>query len=76
MASVIDLIVSRRSDNEIDTGTCERTRHGTVRYMAPEVLMQACYTKSFDGYKASDVYGFALVMWEIINRTDVSGKSQ
>ena len=48
-------------------------RQGTHRYMAPEVIMQSYHPDSFDAYKASDVYSFSLVMWEIANRTMIKG---
>ena len=50
-------------------------RQGTIRYMSPEVLNETLPVEYFDAYKASDVYGFALVMWEIINTTIIDGKS-
>ncbi|CAD5218654.1 unnamed protein product [Bursaphelenchus okinawaensis] len=41
---------------------------GTKRYMAPEILNNALNVKHFDEFKMADIYSFALVIWEIINR--------
>nr|CAB3225938.1 TGFbeta receptor-Ib [Phallusia mammillata] len=61
-----------RAVDKVDVGTYDRSRRqGTIRYMAPEVLAQRYHFDSFEAYTASDVYSFALVMWEILNRTDV-----
>ena len=42
--------------------------------MAPEVLDESYNRELFDHYKAIDVYGYALVMWEILNRTEIPGE--
>nr|NP_001071968.1 transforming growth factor beta receptor [Ciona intestinalis]BAE06726.1 transforming growth factor beta receptor [Ciona intestinalis] len=63
-----------RLHETIDVGKHDRSRRqGTKRYMSPEVLAQSFHPDSFEAYKASDVYSFALVLWEIINRTEVNG---
>jgi len=47
------------------------TRVGTKRYMSPEVLDFSIIEKSKDieSFKRSDMYSFALVMWEILRKT-------
>lgn len=44
------------------------TRVGTRRYMSPEALDQTLDTKSFEAFKMADMYGLALVLWEICRR--------
>lgn len=48
-------------------------RVGTKRYMAPEVLDESINEHSFESYKQADMYSFALVLWEIINRCSTNG---
>ncbi|XP_076814342.1 bone morphogenetic protein receptor type-1B-like [Clavelina lepadiformis] len=63
-----------RSQGKVDIGSYDRSRRqGTKRYMAPEVLAQTYRPDSFEAYIFADVYSFALVMWEIANRTIVKG---
>jgi len=63
-----------RQQGRINFGSYETSRRrGTIRYMAPEVITQSFHPDSFEPYKAADAYGFALVMWEIANRTRVKG---
>ena len=47
------------------------TRVGTKRYMSPEVLDFSIIEKSKDieSFKRSDMYSFALVVWEILRKT-------
>ncbi|CAD5226062.1 unnamed protein product [Bursaphelenchus xylophilus] len=45
---------------------------GTKRYMAPEILNNSLNVRNFDEFKMADVYSFALVIWEIINRIQTS----
>ena len=51
----------------------ENYRVGTKRYMAPEVLSLKTDDKdknpTFESYKKADVYSWALVMWEVVRRT-------
>jgi serine/threonine protein kinase len=58
------------SSKHVDTGDlqAENIRVGTKRYMAPEVLDGSLPVTDFESYKRSDVYAFALVMWEILRR--------
>ncbi|XP_013775412.1 bone morphogenetic protein receptor type-1B-like [Limulus polyphemus] len=49
--------------NEIDIAANKRV--GTKRYMAPEVISETINTSHFDSYRMSDMYSFALVLWEI-----------
>lgn len=51
------------------------TRVGTKRYMAPEVLSETLRTDRFDDFKMADMYSMALVMWEILIRIEIDGKS-
>ncbi|CAK9295947.1 unnamed protein product [Gordionus sp. m RMFG-2023] len=40
---------------------------GTHRYMSPEILSETLDRLNFESFKMSDVYSFALVLWEIIS---------
>ena len=63
-----------RETGRVDIASYEKSRRqGTRRYMAPEVITQSYHPDSFAAYKAADVYSFALVMWEIANRTSIKG---
>ena len=45
---------------------------GTKRYMSPEVLDDSIRKKTtFQAFCNADVYSFALVIWEVLHRTDV-----
>ena len=47
-------------------------RVGTKRYMSPEILDGSIENnKTFESYKRADVYAFALVMWEVLKRTQI-----
>eukprot|EP00095_Tigriopus_kingsejongensis_P003156 maker-scaffold791_size96783-snap-gene-0.30 protein:Tk03156 transcript:maker-scaffold791_size96783-snap-gene-0.30-mRNA-1 annotation:"activin receptor type-1" len=51
----------------------ENTRVGTKRYMSPEVLDMSISEKTtFEAFRQSDVYSLALVMWEVLRRTDLN----
>lgn len=60
--------VINMADGTIYRGHPHDLRVGTKRYMAPEVLVQSMDPNKFSSYAMSDVYQFALVMWEICNR--------
>nr|BAA82606.1 sALK-6 [Ephydatia fluviatilis] len=45
---------------------------GTSRYMAPEVL-EGCVNFSMEDCLKLDIYAFALILWEMASRTDVTG---
>lgn len=64
---------SSREDGKgrLDKGHYTRGKQGTKRYMSPEILNGKLDEGSFDAFKASDVYSFALVLWEILNCTSV-----
>ncbi|ESN96502.1 hypothetical protein HELRODRAFT_107560 [Helobdella robusta] len=49
---------------------------GTRRYMSPEVLDGSIDCERFDSFKKSDVYSFALVMWETARRCCVDDKCE
>jgi len=66
-----------KMQGKVDMGSYDQSRRkGTIRYMSPEVLNETMPVEYFDAYKASDVYGFALVMWEIINATVIDGQCE
>jgi serine/threonine protein kinase len=46
----------------------ENSRVGTQRYMAPEVLNETLNKRSFESFKAADIYALGLVYWEILRR--------
>ncbi|GMT24928.1 hypothetical protein PFISCL1PPCAC_16225, partial [Pristionchus fissidentatus] len=52
-------------------------KSGTVRYNSPEVLLdQLTHQTDFEHYRSSDMYSFALIMWECARRTHaVFGKT-
>jgi serine/threonine protein kinase len=45
------------------------TRIGTRRYLAPEILENRLNLLDFEAVKATDIYSFGLVLWEILRRT-------
>lgn len=54
-------------------GISENLRQGTKRFMSPEVLDESLHTDNFEAFKQSDMYSFALVLWEIARRTTAYG---
>lgn len=50
----------------------ENNRVGTQRYMAPEVLDGTLNKRSFESFKAADIYALGLVYWEILRRCRIS----
>ncbi|TRY61300.1 hypothetical protein TCAL_16255 [Tigriopus californicus] len=51
----------------------ENSRVGTKRYMSPEILdLSINEKKTFEAFRQSDVYSFALVIWEVLRRTDLN----
>lgn len=61
------LAVKYNSDSD-EIQIAQNTRVGTRRYMSPEALDQSLDTKSFDAFKMADMYGLALVLWEVCRR--------
>jgi len=49
---------------------------GTKRYMAPEVLNNSLDQTQFNNFKRADVYSMSLVMWEVLNRTQLTPEYQ
>lgn len=47
-------------------------RVGTKRYMAPEVLDGSMKENDFQSFTKADIYSLALVLWEIVCRTQFS----
>lgn len=56
----------------VKTRTDINIQVGTKRYMAPEVLDKSLNVKNFHHFKMADIYSFALVIWEILRRIQVS----
>jgi activin receptor type-1B len=50
----------------------ENNRVGTQRYMAPEVLDGTLNKRSFESFKAADIYALGLVYWEILRRCRIN----
>ena len=50
----------------------ENSRVGTQRYMAPEVLDGTLNKRSFESFKAADIYALGLVYWEILRRCRIN----
>lgn len=48
----------------------QQNRGGTVRYLAPEFLLNTFNDSSFTAYLQMDIYAFALVIWEICRRAE------
>ena len=52
----------------------EDAKMGTVRYMAPEMLLnEVVRVLSFETFKQADVYALGLVLWEVCQRGSHSG---
>lgn len=45
---------------------------GTKRYMAPEVIKKTLNPSFFAQFKMADMYSYALVLWEIARKVEVS----
>ncbi|GCC41965.1 hypothetical protein chiPu_0025703, partial [Chiloscyllium punctatum] len=60
-------VIHSQSNDFLDVGNNPKV--GTKRYMAPEVLDETIRTNSFESYKATDIWAFGLVLWEIARRT-------
>lgn len=52
------------------------SRIGTRRYLAPEVLEDKLNLLDFEAVKATDIYSFGLVLWEILRRTCLIAPNQ
>ncbi|CAF0798499.1 unnamed protein product [Rotaria sordida] len=64
-----DPLVSNTSNQEhVDIDIQANSRVGTQRYMAPEVLDGTLNDRSFESFKAADIYALGLVYWEILRR--------
>ena len=53
-----------------------KSRVGTNRYMAPEVLDGTFEADKFENHKMTDMYSFGLVMWEVSKRCTIDGISE
>ena len=63
-------VTHKQATNELNIP--ENTRVGTKRYMSPEVLDFSITQKTtFEAFRRSDMYSFALLMWEVLRRTEV-----
>ncbi len=47
---------------------------GTKRYMAPEVLGMTLSPIEFCSFCLADIYGYGLVMWEVMQRVEIDGQ--
>ncbi len=65
-----DLLLPHQDQVVIDIQ--ENSRVGTQRYMAPEVLDGTLNKRSFESFKAADIYALGLVYWEILRRCRIS----
>ncbi|GBP70588.1 Activin receptor type-1 [Eumeta japonica] len=65
----LGLAVTRGAQGEPCGGAPPAHRQGTRRYMSPEVLDESINLRSFDAFRACDVYALALVLWEACRRT-------
>ncbi|XP_059499292.1 activin receptor type-1-like isoform X2 [Stegostoma tigrinum] len=64
-------VIHSQNNDFLDIGNNPKV--GTKRYMAPEVLDETIRTNSFESYKATDIWAFGLVLWEIARRTLMNG---
>ncbi|XP_060677085.1 activin receptor type-1-like [Hemiscyllium ocellatum] len=64
-------VIHSQNNDFLDVGNNPKV--GTKRYMAPEVLDETIRTNSFESYKATDIWAFGLVLWEIARRTSING---
>jgi activin receptor type-1B len=44
-------------------------------YMSPEILDRTLNHRSFESYKAADIYALGLVFWEILRRCQTTSES-
>ena len=80
-ACIADLgLAVMKPRRDLQFGDSEQTRFkvtnvrvGTKRYMSPEVLGETIKTDEFSPYPKSDIYSFALVMWETFSRSSLDG---
>jgi len=64
-----DLLLANSSNQEqVVIDIQANSRVGTQRYMAPEVLDGTLNERSFESFKAADIYALGLVYWEILRR--------
>ncbi|CAF3885690.1 unnamed protein product [Rotaria sp. Silwood2] len=64
-----DPLLGNTPDEEhVDIDIQANSRVGTLRYMAPEVLDGTLNDRSFESFKAADIYALGLVYWEILRR--------
>lgn len=64
--------VVKIDDARLDFGGNDRLQVGTVRYMAPEILKpEDLDVTQFYTFAQADLYQFALVLWEVAQRTKV-----
>jgi len=66
-------VTHKQAEEQIDIP--QNPRVGTKRYMSPEVLDMTINMQSFECFRRSDVYSYALVMWEVSRRCVTGGKA-
>lgn len=67
---IADLGMAVRYTSATDyTDLPSKARVGTRRYLAPEVLDNRLNLLDFEAVKATDIYAFGLVLWEMLRRS-------
>jgi bone morphogenetic protein receptor type-1B len=62
------LAVSYNSQLERLDCVTNRVREGSHRFMAPECLSETLDIRSIDELKRTDIYSYAIVLWELVKR--------
>ena len=68
-------VIQKVEEGELDMPEVpgDNFKVGTKRYMSPEVLDDSIKRKTtFQAFCNADVYSFALVVWEVLHRTDLA----
>ncbi len=68
-----DFGFSLSKDDIISPNEPIRAQVGTRRYMAPEVLSNSVATNNLQAFCSTDIYSYALVMWEVLWRAEQEG---
>ncbi|CAF0769750.1 unnamed protein product [Rotaria sp. Silwood1] len=61
-------LTNSSNQEHVDIDIQANSRVGTQRYMAPEVLDGTLNERSFESFKAADIYALGLVYWELLRR--------
>ena len=65
---------TNRMDHEPNFGSMVKIREGSTRYMAPECLDESLNAESINDLRRTDIYSYALVIWELLSRFTFRGE--